>query len=183
VTWDARPEEARKNVNERRVIDVVVEIPKGSRNKYEWDRERRILKLDRRLFSATTYPADYGFIPNTLAEDGDALDALVLLDDGTFPGCWITDARPVGVLWMKDEKGEDAKIICVLDSDPARQGYSTLEDFPEHVLSEIQHFFNVYKDLEPHKSSSTQGYAGVEEAWREIESSSERARKWGSETT
>ena len=93
-------------------IDVVVEIPKGSRNKYEVDKETGVIRLDRRLFSATVYPADYGFIPDTLAGDGDALDALVLLDDATFPGCWIT-ARPVAVLWMEDDKGEDAKIVCV----------------------------------------------------------------------
>ena len=163
-------------MGEDRTIDVVVEIPKGSRNKYEWDPKRRIYKLDRRLFSATTYPADYGFIPHTLAEDGDPLDALVLLEDPTFPGCWITDARPVGVLWMEDEKGHDAKIICVLDSDPTRAGYESLEDFPAHVMSEIEHFFTIYKDLEPHKSSSTQGHEGKDAAWREIKTSFERAQ-------
>jgi inorganic pyrophosphatase len=149
------------------VIDVVVEIPKGSRNKYEWDPQRRIFKLDRRLFSATTYPADYGFIPQTLGEDP------------TFPGCWIPDARPVGVLWMEDEKGHDAKIICVLDSDPHWEDYASLEDFPSHIMDEIEHFFDVYKQLEPHKSSSTQGHEGREAAWREIQAAFDRHKRAG----
>ena len=164
---------------ERSIIDVVVEIPKGSRNKYEWDPERRIYKLDRRLFSATTYPADYGFIPHTLGEDGDPLDALVLLEDPTFPGCWITDARPVGVLWMEDEKGPDAKIICVLASDPRWSEYESLEELPPHIISEIEHFFTIYKDLEPNKSSSSQGHEGREAAWREIRAAFDRARESG----
>ena len=92
-------------------IDVVVEIPRGSRNKYEMDKDKGVIRLDRRLFSATVYPADYGYVPDTLAEDGDPLDALVLLDDPTFPGCWVT-ARPVAILWMEDDKGPDAKVIC-----------------------------------------------------------------------
>jgi inorganic pyrophosphatase len=166
---------------ERATIDVVVEIPKGSRNKYEWDADRRIFKLDRRLFSATTYPADYGFIPHTLGEDGDALDALVLLEDPTFPGCWIPDARPVGVLWMEDEKGHDAKIICVLDTDPNWSRMTTIEDFPPHIMSEIEHFFDVYKMLEPNKSSSTQGHEGADAAWREIKASLKRARELSNE--
>ena len=95
-----------------RTIDVIVEIPKGSRNKYEYDHERNVIRLDRRLFSATFYPADYGFVPDTLAEDGDPLDVLVLLDEPTFPGC-LVECRPVGVFWMSDEKGPDAKIISV----------------------------------------------------------------------
>ena len=93
-----------------RTIDVMVEIPRGSRNKYEYDHEHHVFRLDRRLFSATFYPADYGFVPDTLAEDGDPLDALVLIDEPTFPGCMV-ESRPVGVFWMTDEKGPDAKII------------------------------------------------------------------------
>ena len=99
-----------------RAIDVVVEVPKGSRNKYEMDKERGVIRLDRRLFSATVYPADYGYLPETLGEDGDPLDALVLVEDPTFPGCWVR-ARPVGVLWMQDEKGPDAKIIALPEPD------------------------------------------------------------------
>ena len=88
---------------DERFIDIVVEIPKGSRNKYEYDEERRVIRLDRRLLSAMNYPADYGYVPETRAEDGDPLDALVLVDDPTFPGCWVK-ARPIGIFWMEDEK-------------------------------------------------------------------------------
>lgn len=148
-------------------IEVFVEIPKGSRNKYEYDHERHVMRLDRRLFSATVYPADYGFVPDTLGEDGDPLDALVLLDDPTFPGCLVR-AHPVGVFWMSDEKGPDAKIISV-PVDDARSGrVSDLSDLPPHLLDEIAHFFEVYKMLEPNKESSTRGYEGREAAWREI---------------
>jgi inorganic pyrophosphatase len=149
------------------VIDVVVEIPRGSRNKYEYDHERHVFKLDRRLFSATFYPADYGFIPDTLGEDGDPLDALVLLDDPTFPGCWV-ESRPVGVFWMEDDKGPDAKIICVPAGDPRWADTKEIEDVPEALLAEIQHFFDVYKMLEPGKHSHTRGYEGTTSAWAEI---------------
>jgi inorganic pyrophosphatase len=149
-------------------IDVVVEIPKGSRNKYEVDKVTGVIRLDRRLFSATVYPADYGFIPDTLAGDGDALDALVLVDDATFPGCWIT-ARPVAVLWMEDDKGEDAKIVCVPAGDTRWAQMNDLANLPVELVQEIQHFFEVYKALEPGKESSTEGIAGREAAWREIE--------------
>jgi len=154
-------------------VDVVVEIPRGSRNKYEMDKERGVIRLDRRLFSATVYPADYGYIPETLGEDGDPLDALVLLDDPTFPGCWVT-ARPVAVLWMVDDKGPDAKILCVPDGDPRWQGVADLGDLPAEMRAEIQHFFEVYKMLEPEKHSATRDWGGAAEAWQEIRDS--RAR-------
>jgi inorganic pyrophosphatase len=156
-----------------RSIDVVVEIPRGSRNKYEYDHHANVIRLDRRLFSATVYPADYGFIPKTLGEDGDPLDALVLLDDPTFPGCWIT-ARPVGVFWMEDEKGPDAKVICVPWEDPRFEGVADIDDVPEALREEIQHFFNVYKMIEPGKASSTRGYEGTAAAWTEIEAAQRR---------
>jgi inorganic pyrophosphatase len=149
------------------VIDVIVEIPRGSRNKYEYDHERHVIRLDRRLFSATVYPADYGFVPDTLGEDGDPLDALVLVEDPTFPGCLVC-ARPVGVFWMVDEKGPDAKVICVPAGDPFQDDVADLADLPEHLLREIQHFFDVYKMLEPGKTSSTRGYEGRDAAWSEI---------------
>jgi inorganic pyrophosphatase len=155
------------------VIDVVVEIPKGSRNKYEVDKVTGVIRLDRRLFSATVYPADYGFIPDTLAGDGDALDALVLLDDPTFPGCWIT-ARPVAVLWMEDDKGEDAKVICVPAGDPRWAAVLDVDDISEEMRAEIQHFFEVYKLIEPDKHSSTRGWGGLDEALAEIEASRNR---------
>ncbi len=153
-----------------RTIDVVVEIPKGSRNKYEMDKEKGVIRLDRRLFSATVYPADYGYIPDTLAEDDDPLDALVLLDDPTFPGCWVT-GRPLGVLWMRDEKGPDAKIICVPESDTRWQRVEALDQLPDELLREIKHFFDVYKLIEPGKEAVTGEWAGVDEAWGEIEAS------------
>src|SRR3954467_8461079 len=123
-------------MNANRVIDVVVEIPRGSRNKYEFDHERHVMRLDRRLFSATVYPTDYGFVPDTLAEDGDPLDVLVVLEEPTFPGCWI-NVRPVGVLWMEDEAGRDAKVLCVPLHDPSYDGVRDLGDFPGHLLDEI----------------------------------------------
>ena len=154
-------------------VEVVIEVPRGSRNKYEFDHERHVMHLDRRLFSATVYPADYGFIPETLAEDGDPLDALVLLEEPVFPGCWV-QARPVGIFWMEDEKGPDAKIICVPLGDPRWDQVRDLDDMPTHLRSEIHHFFDVYKALEPGKSTSTTGFEGREAALGEIAAS--RAR-------
>jgi inorganic pyrophosphatase len=159
--------------SEESCIDVVIEIPGGSRNKYEYDHERHVIRLDRRLFSATVYPADYGFIPDTLAEDGDPLDALVLLDDPTFPGCWVA-ARPVGVLWMEDDKGPDAKVLCVPAGDPRWEHAQDLGQLPDHMLDEIEHFFEVYKMLEPGKHSTTRGYEGPQAAWKEIAEARQR---------
>ena len=154
-------------------VQVVIEVPRGSRNKYEFDHERHVLHLDRRLFSATVYPADYGFVPDTLAEDGDPLDALVLLEEPVFPGCWVS-ARPIGIFWMEDEKGPDAKIICVPLGDPRFDQVRDLGDMPAHLRSEIHHFFDVYKALEPGKSTSTTGFEGRQAALGEIAAS--RAR-------
>jgi len=154
-------------------VEVIIEVPRGSRNKYEFDHERHVLHLDRRLFSATVYPADYGFVPDTLAEDGDPLDALVLLEEPVFPGCWVR-ARPIGIFWMEDEKGPDAKIICVPLGDPRWDQVRDLGDMPAHLRSEIHHFFDVYKALEPGKSTSTTGFEGREAALGEIAAS--RAR-------
>jgi inorganic pyrophosphatase len=154
-------------------IEVVVEVPRGSRNKYEFDHDRHILHLDRRLFSPTVYPADYGFVPDTLAEDGDPLDALVLLEEPVFPGCWVR-ARPIGIFWMEDEKGPDAKIICVPLGDPRWDQVRDLDDMQAHLRNEIHHFFDVYKALEPGKSTSTTGFEGRDAALGEIAAS--RAR-------
>lgn len=151
-------------------IHVVIEIPRGSRNKYEIDHETGAVYLDRRLFTATTYPADYGFIPDTLAGDGDPLDALVLNDEPVYPGV-ICEARPVGVLYMQDEAGEDAKLICVPPKEPRFDTVHDIADLTPQLVAEIQHFFNVYKALEPEKHSSSEGMGGREAAWREIESS------------
>lgn len=148
-------------------IHVVIEIPRGSRNKYEIDHDNQRVYLDRRLFTATTYPADYGFVPDTLAGDGDPLDALVLLDDPVYPGVWVP-ARPVGVLYMQDEAGEDAKLVCVPPTEPRWEETFDISDLPPQLIAEIRHFFEVYKALEPGKHSSTQGIGGCGDAWREI---------------
>jgi inorganic pyrophosphatase len=157
-------------------VHVVIEIPRGSRNKYEIDHETGRVFLDRRLFSATVYPADYGFLPDTLGEDGDPLDALVLLEDPTYPGVWV-EARPVGVMWMQDEAGPDAKILCVPPSEPRWENTNDLADLPRSLLAEIENFFDMYKVLEPGKSSTTQGFEGRDAAWAEIEASKLRYRE------
>jgi inorganic pyrophosphatase len=156
-------------------IDVVVEIPRGSRNKYEYDHDQHVIRLDRRLFTATAYPADYGFIPETLSEDGDPLDALVLLDDPTFPGCWVR-ARAVGIFWMSDDKGPDAKVLCVPAGDARWEEIDDLDGLPDHLTDEIGHFFEVYKELEPGKHSHVRGWEGAAAAIAEIESCRARHR-------
>ncbi len=128
-------------------ITAVIEIPSGSRNKYELDKVTGLLKLDRVLYSAVQYPGDYGFIPGTLAEDGDPLDVLVFINEPTFPGCLIT-VRPLGVLMMTDRGDPDEKILAVPSEDPYNQEYFDIADLPQHYLKEIEHFFRVYKDLE-----------------------------------
>jgi inorganic pyrophosphatase len=149
-------------------LDVVIEIPRGSRNKYEYDHERHVIRLDRRLFTATVYPTDYGFVPDTLAEDGDPIDVLVLLEEPTFPGCWV-EVRVVGVFWMEDEKGPDAKLLCVPSHDPNYDSMRDLGDVPQSLLDEIAHFFDVYKMLEPGKNTTTRGWEGAGAAYQEID--------------
>jgi inorganic pyrophosphatase len=156
-------------------VNVMVEIPKGSRNKYEYDTKRRVIKFDRMLFSAMHYPSDYGFITDTLAEDGDPLDALVLVWEPTFPGCMI-EARPVGLFRMRDEKGPDAKILCIPLGDPMWNYIKTLDDVPPHLLKEIEHFFKVYKDLEE-KKTGIEGWEGLDAALRDIKEAQDRFKK------
>lgn len=144
-------------------IEAFVEIPKGSRNKYEYDHGAGVFRLDRILYSSVHYPTDYGFIPGTLAEDGDPLDVMVLLEESTFPGCRIR-VRPVGVLIMTDEKGTDAKILAVPDEDPRYDGLRDIADVPRHRLDEIENFFAIYKELEKGKETTIQGWEDVKEA-------------------
>jgi inorganic pyrophosphatase len=132
------------------IVPVLVEIPKGSRNKYELDKETGRIKFDRMLFSSVQYPTDYGFIPDTLGGDGDPLDACVLVWESTFPGCLI-DTKPIGVLKMRDEKGEDEKVLTVPVSDPLWNHLESLSDAPPHLIREIEHFFLSYKELEEKK--------------------------------
>ncbi|TFV90031.1 inorganic diphosphatase [Blastococcus sp. CT_GayMR16] len=160
-------------------VDVIVEIPKGSRNKYEYDLALDRIRLDRMLFTATGYPSDYGFVPDTLAEDGDPIDALVLLAEPTFPGCLVR-ARVIGVFWMRDTNGPDAKLLCVPATDPRHAHLQDLGDVPMHQISEIWHFFEIYEALEPDKSaepikaSETRGWERRKEAVLALEDAQRR---------
>jgi inorganic pyrophosphatase len=156
-------------------LDAMIEIPKGSRNKYEMDPAVGRIRLDRALFTATAYPSDYGFFPDTLAEDGDPLDVLVLIDAPTFPGCMVT-VRPVAVFWMRDEQGPDAKVLAVPADDVRFEAITDLPDVPRHLLGEISHFFEVYKDLEPDKDSEARGWQDRAAAEAAITDSIRRAR-------
>ena len=155
-------------------FDVTVEIPKGQRNKYELDHETGRFRLDRMLFTATRYPADYGFVEDTLGQDGDPLDALVLLDEPTFPGCLIR-CRAIGMFRMTDEQGPDDKVLCVPAGDVRKEALQDLDDLAPHERLEIQHFFTVYKELEPGKSVEGATWVGRVEAEAEIERSRKRA--------
>jgi len=144
-------------------FDVTIEIPKGQRNKYEMDHVTGRIRLDRTLFTATQYPADYGFIEGTLGEDGDPLDTLLLVTSPTFPGC-LVPCRPVGVLEMHDEAGQDEKILCVPHADPTWTRVSDAGDVRPELLAEIKHFFEVYKDLEAGKHVTVGEWEGREQA-------------------
>jgi inorganic pyrophosphatase len=148
------------------VLTVVVEIPKGSRNKYELDHATGVIYLDRMLFTSMQYPADYGFIDGTLGGDGDPLDALVFVGESTFPGCRIR-VRPIGLFRMTDEKGEDEKVLCVPLRDPTWSHVVGLDGIPQPLLDEIEHFFQVYKDLEGHEVQ-TDGFEDLSAAKRVV---------------
>jgi inorganic pyrophosphatase len=154
-------------------FDVTIEIPKGQRNKYEIDHATGRIRLDRMLFTATRYPSDYGFIEDTLGLDGDPLDALVLLEEPTFPGCLIR-CRAIGMFRMTDEKGPDDKVLCVPSGDPRQGASRDLDDVAPWERLEIQHFFEVYKDLEPGKSVEGATWVGRVAAEAEIVASRER---------
>ena len=159
-------------------FDVFIEIPKGTRNKYELDHKTGRLRLDRTLFTATQYPSDYGFIEDTLGQDGDPLDALVLLPEPTFPGCLIK-ARAIGMFRMTDEKGPDDKVLCVPAGDPRQEHLRDIHHVPEFDRLEIQHFFEVYKDLEPGKSVDGAAWVGRTDAETEIVRSIQRLKDSG----
>lgn len=151
--------------NDVTTFDVLIEIPKGSRNKYEFDFDLQKIRFDRMLFSSMMYPGDYGFVPQTLALDKDPLDVLVLGHQPTYP-MTVVEVRPIGVFHMADEKGPDEKIICVPVSDPIWNNKKDLSDLNPHRLKEIEHFFQVYKDLEE-KKVDVGGWGDAQEA-REI---------------
>jgi inorganic pyrophosphatase len=155
-------------------VMVFVEVPMGSRNKYEVDATTGHVVLDRRLFTSMSYPADYGFIEGTLGEDGDPLDALVLLEEPTFPGCLIR-CRALGMFRMRDEAGGDDKVLCVPTGDQRAAWRQDIDDVSDFHRLEIQHFFEVYKDLEPGKSVEGAHWTGRAEAEAEIQRSRQRA--------
>ncbi|MBI1296994.1 inorganic pyrophosphatase [bacterium] len=155
--------------NAPELIYAIVEIPKGSRNKYEYHKEHGVLFLDRVLYSSLHYPGDYGLIPRTFCEDGDPLDVLVMVTEPTFPGCVIR-ARPIGIFRMLDRGEEDFKILAVADNDPLHGEYHDIKDIPQHYLDEVRHFFQVYKDLEG-SSVEVIGWEDVKAAKAEIQRS------------
>ena len=161
-------------------VEVIIEIPRGSRNKYEVDHETGRIRLDRMLFTSTRYPDDYGFIDGTLGEDGDPMDALVISPEPVYPGV-VVSARIVGVFKMTDEAGGDDKLLCVLD-DPRFDHFQELDDISEFTLDEIEHFFVHYKDLEPNKEVTGSGWAGREEAERILQESIDRYKEVGDNT-
>lgn len=151
------------------VANAIIEIPKGRRSKFELDKATGLFKLDRYLFSSSHYPGDYGFIPQTLAEDADPLDVLVMVNEPTFVGCLI-EARVLGMFKMKDKGANDFKVLGVPHSDPLFAEFHNLDDVPKHFLLEVEHFFQTYKQLEG-ISVQSEGWAGAEEATEEVRAS------------
>ncbi len=163
-------------------FDVTIEIPRGTRNKYEVDHETGRIRLDRILFTAMHYPADYGYIEDTLAEDGDPLDALLLIDEPTFPGC-VVRARAIGVFRMVDEAGGDDKILCIPAGDPRQDHVTDIKDVSDFTLKEMSHFFETYKALEPGKSvEEGSHWVDAAAAQKTVEEALERAKAEGMTT-
>jgi inorganic pyrophosphatase len=156
----------------------IIEIPKGSRNKYEYDPELGAIKLDRFVSASVVYPTDYGYVPGTLAPDGDPLDVLVCVSEPTFPGC-VVPARPVGLFKMADEKGPDDHVLCVPVNDPGWNWLETVDDLPGQLRAEITHFFTVYKDLDEGRHSEVAGWDGLEAALATIEDARQAAERAG----
>lgn len=154
------------------VVRMVVEIPKNSRNKYEYDTKLGVFRLDRTLYSPMHYPGDYGFVPGTYAADGDPMDVLALTDEPTFTGC-VLDARPIGLLRMADEKGADEKILAVPERNPRFDEMRTVDEVPPHVRLEIEHFFDIYKELEG-KKTEIKGWLGLKEVRQYIREARKR---------
>lgn len=158
-----------------RVVNVIVEIPKGRRSKFEVDKKTGLMRLDRYLYSSSHYPGDYGFIPQTLAEDGDALDAVVMVNEPTFSGCLI-EARVVGLFRMRDKGKNDFKVFGVPNTDPLFAEVQTLDDVPSHFLREVEHFFATYKQLEGAHVEPL-GWATAADAITEVKASVERYQR------
>jgi inorganic pyrophosphatase len=154
-------------------LTCVVEIPKGSRNKYEWDAALGGVKLDRFVSASVVYPTDYGFVPDTLMPDGDALDVLVCVSEPTFPGCFV-QTRAVGVIRMSDEKGDDDHVVCVPLTDPGWNHIEDVDELPAQLRAEISHFFAVYKDLDQDRWSEVRGWGDRAAALATIEQARQR---------
>jgi inorganic pyrophosphatase len=154
----------------------IVEIPKGSRNKYEYDSELGAIKLDRFVSASVVYPTDYGFIPDTLAPDGDPLDVLVCVSEPTFPGC-VVPSRPIGLFRMSDEKGRDDHVLCVPVNDPGWNWLEDIDRLPSQLRAEIGHFFSVYKDLDADRHSEVDGWDDLAAALAAIEEARQRFRE------
>ena len=159
-------------------LTCVVEIPKGSRNKYEYDEELGAVKLDRFISASVVYPTDYGFVPGTLAADGDPLDVLVCVSEPTFPGC-VVPSKIVGLFKMADEKGDDPHVLCVPCSDPGWNHVEDVDDLPDLLRSEISHFFTVYKDLDADRHSEVLGWGDRQEALSVVDEARRRFRESG----
>ncbi len=157
------------------IVDAIIEIPRGSSNKYEYDHERGCMKLDRALFSPMFYPADYGFVPETLSGDGDPIDILVLMKNPTFPGCLI-ESRVIGMFVMSDDKGKDEKLIAVPIHDPRYDEVHSLGDLSSHTEKEFEHFFKEYKRLEE-KEVIIDGWFNVRDAKATLMESIERYKE------
>jgi inorganic pyrophosphatase len=151
------------------IVEVVVETPRNSRNKYEVD-ENGAVRFDRRLPGAFAFPADYGFLPGTVSSDGEALDALVLMVEPTYPGIRVR-ARVIGVFWIMTAHGREAKIVCVPEGDPAYEDVTDLGQLPRHQLTEIEHFLDIYRDLDPGKDVRADGSDGAAVAVGVVEQS------------
>jgi len=165
---------ASRHSHEVSTVEVVIEIPQGSRNKFEWDEKLSVIRLDRRIPGAVSFPTHYGFVPRTLAPDGDPIDALVLAEPPLYPGVWLT-ARPIGVGWLADDGILEPKILCVPQNDPGAASIRKLDDLPPLVLREIEQFFDVYKLLEPGKHTRFARWGGRKEAAGAIEKAREAA--------
>ena len=161
-----------------RIVNAIIEIPRDSQQKYELDKETGILKLDRFLYSAVYYPGDYGFIPQTLWEDGDPMDIIILTNKPVYP-LTLVRARVIGVIRMVDAKELDDKIIAVYDSDPRYSEYNSLKDIPKHVIAELKHFFETYKELQLEGQEVTvPEILDRESAWEDIEISEEKYKRY-----
>jgi inorganic pyrophosphatase len=156
----------------------VVEIPKGSRNKYEWDAELQAIKLDRFVSASVVYPTDYGYVPQTLAPDGDPLDVLVCVSEPTFPGC-VVPAKIVGLFRMADEKGPDDHLLCVPTNDPGWNEIDDIDQLPAQLRREIEHFFTVYKDLDPDRHSEVNGWGSRADALATLAEARDRFQPGG----